>query len=184
MKNIYFSSIKKFKTDSTVWQVFFGIVFFTLSVILAVRLFHIIDQYAVNIIFLDQVGFQTPIYEHKGLWELLPGQLGPHRQGLGELVTWAVIHLSGWNTRAESYDFSRSLCACLPVACLLKIKLTGKWQITDLWFPFLFFSPIHWEHMIITPNISHSILPLLLILSMPSPGLSQISIFAPGVFWA
>ena len=164
MKNINLSSIKKFKTDSTVWQMLYGIAFCALSVLLAVRLFHIIDQYAVNIIFLDQVGFQTPIYEHKGLWELFTRQLGPHRQGLGEFVTWAVIHLSGWNTRAESFTILAVLYACLPVALLLKIKLTGKLQITDLWFPFLFFSPIHWEHMIITPNISHSILPLCLIL--------------------
>ena len=164
MKKIHLPSLKQFKPDLTACQVFYGVVFCLFSILLAIRLFCIVDQYAVNIIFEDQVGFQTPIYEHKGVWELFTRQLGPHRQGLGEFVTWAVIRLSHWNTRAESFTILAVLYGCLPVALFLKTKLIGKLQLTDLWFPFLFFSPVHWAHFTITPNISHSILPLLLIL--------------------
>jgi len=135
-----------------------------LSVILGIRLFRIVDTYAVNLIYYDQFGFMTPFFKGADPWTMFTWQHGPHRQGLGELITWVVVRLSGWDTRAESFTILAALLLSLPLAFLLKYRLVRRVQVTDLILPVIILNVYQWEQLVRTPNLSHSVLPLLLIL--------------------
>ncbi|GAP39090.1 hypothetical protein [Flexilinea flocculi] len=136
---------------------------FILSTLLARALYQLVDAYSVNIIFWDQFDFMTPFFLKQNAWTMFTWQHGPHRQGLGELLTWVVIRLSGWNTRAESFMIFGVLLLSLPPVLLLKRKLIGRFQWIDLIIPFIVLNKYQWEQFVVTPNVSHSVLPLLLI---------------------
>ena len=134
-----------------------------LFIILARRLYQLVDDYSVNIIFWDQFDFMTPFFLKQNAWTMFTWQHGPHRQGLGELITWVVVQLSGWNTRAESFMILGVLLLCLLSVLWLKRKITGRFQLIDLIIPFIVLNQYQWEQLVVTPNVSHSVLPLLLI---------------------
>lgn len=134
-----------------------------LSTLLARTLYQLLDVYSVNIIFWDQFDFMTPFFLKQNAWTMFTWQHGPHRQGLGELLTWVVVQLSGWNTRAESYMIFGVLLVSLLMVLLVKRKLIGHFQLVDLIIPFIVLNKYQWEQFIVTPNVSHSVLPLLLI---------------------
>ena len=134
-----------------------------LSTLLARTLYQLLDVYSVNIIFWDQFDFMTPFFLKQNAWTMFTWQHGPHRQGLGELLTWVVVQLSGWNTRAESYMIFGVLLVSLLMVLLVKRKLIGHFQLVDLIIPIIVLNKYQWEQFIVTPNVSHSVLPLLLI---------------------
>ncbi len=136
-----------------------------LSLALGIRLFQIADAYAVNLIYYDQFGFMTPFFMGESIWSMFAWQHGPHRQGLGELITWVVVELSGWNTRAESFTILAALVLCVPLATWLKYRVVGRLQLIDLLLPVIVLNQYQWEQLTSTPNLSHSVLPLMLLLA-------------------
>lgn len=133
------------------------------SFFLALKMFLLVDRFAVNLIFLDQFDFMIPLFPPNNVWTMFSIQHGPHRQGLGELITWIVTRLSGWNTRAEAFTIMGTLWICLPLVLLLKRKLFGCFHLMDVVIPIIVLNKYQWEQFINTPNISHSVLPLLLV---------------------
>ncbi len=147
-----------------------------LSIFMAVELYRIVDRYAVNLIYFDQFAFMTPFFKEQDAWTIFSWQHGP-RQGLGGWITWIVVQWSGWNTRAESFMILGVLLASLPLGLFLKRKLTGCFQPADLIIPLIILNKYQWSQLVLTPNVSPSVLPLLLIF------IYALAWFIPGKFW-
>jgi len=143
-------------------QAWILVLIFSLSSWMALKWYLLVDQYAVNLIYFDQFAFMTPYFEKRDAWAIFSWQHGP-RQGLGGWLTGIVVQLSGCNTRAESFMILGVLLASLPVGLFLKRKLTGSLNHWDCLFPLIILNKYQWGQVILTPNVSPSILPLLLI---------------------
>src|SRR5437870_4836586 len=76
----------------------------------ALRLFHLIDQYAVNILFWDQWDFYDPLFRNASLWDMFNYRHGPHRQGLGYFLIKWVAGISRWDSRADIFSIAVVMC--------------------------------------------------------------------------
>ena len=132
---------------------------------LLIRLLLFVNQHALNVFFWDQWDFYSPLFRGDGPWAIFSWQHGPHRQGLGMLITAALAHMSGWNCRWDSF----AVCGAMVVSAMLAIKLALKCGLglglSTLFCSVLFFNLHQCEIFVGTPNISHGALPLVLLLS-------------------
>jgi len=133
------------------------------TIVLSIRLLDFVDDYAVNVLFSDQWDFCTPLFEELGWWEIFSRQHGPHRQGIGFVLTAALYHATDWNTVAESYYIAALLILSTICLLFLRRQFPGPLDLYDLVIPILCLSLIQFETIVLTPNSSHSIFPLLLL---------------------
>jgi hypothetical protein len=132
-------------------------------VVLAVRLFRLISRYAVNIFFSDQWEFNTPtVFQHRSLWEMFRWQNGPHRQGLGALLSYAIEPHFRWNSRTESFLIGILVVIAAACALWLKSRLFGPLVLSDVCIPLIFFTPTQFGQIFVAANLAHGPLPLLL----------------------
>jgi hypothetical protein len=128
------------------------------------RLASLVLATAVNLPFQDQWDLLRPMFDGAGPWACFRLQHGPHRQGLGGLINWALYSGTGWDVRAEAW----AGCVILALAALSAIglarRLRGRLDWSDAVFPLLLMATVNWETMLLTANIAHGILPLLLTL--------------------
>ena len=74
------------------------------SALLASRLFWLLSRYAVNIFFSDQWDFNnSTLFEQHTFWQIFRWQHGPHRQGLGGVISKLLEPLFHWNSRSEAF---------------------------------------------------------------------------------
>lgn len=130
------------------------------------RLGSVVRDCAVNLPFQDQWDLLRPMFAGAGPWASFTLQHGPHRQGLGGLINWVVYTGTGWDVRAEAWTAVVILALAALAAVALAVRLRGRLAWTDAAFPLLLLAPVNWETMLLTPNISHGILPLLLTLAL------------------
>ena len=128
------------------------------------RLASLVLNTAVNLPFQDQWDLLRPLFNGEGPWANFRLQHGPHRQGLGGLIDWFLYRATGWDVRAEAWAAVVILTLAAVTAVALARRLRGRLSWTDAVFPLLLLAPVNWETMLLTPNISHGILPLLLTL--------------------
>ena len=133
-------------------------------VLLSLNLFLCVALYQANVLTWDQWDFYTPLFKDRGLWALFDFQHGPHRQGLGFVVTSWILQATHWDTRADCLWITLLLSASAGLALRLKWKITGALRWTDLWIPVLGLTLAQFEAILITPNSSHSAFPLMLML--------------------
>ena len=134
------------------------------SILLAVRMFRMVDLYAVNIFFCDQWAFNDATLFQKHSWlEIFRWQYGPHRQGLGGVLLKLYEPFIQWNSREDAFVIAGIIvCACLA-ALWLKYRLFGSIGYSDVIIPLLFFTPVQFDALIVDGvNPSHGPLPLLL----------------------
>jgi hypothetical protein len=137
----------------------------TAAVVLGIRFFTFISDYAVNVLFYDQWDFLSLFFKGTpGLGELFLYQHGPHREGLGLVVDRFLYPATDWNTRAESFLIGGCVFAAALVALLLKYRLFGRLSYGDVAIPLIFLTTAQYETFIGTPNAAYSGIPLLLIL--------------------
>ncbi|MFA5322216.1 MAG: hypothetical protein WC373_06025 [Smithella sp.] len=141
----------------------FSVLAIAFSLIIVVRWWYYIDAYSVNILFWDQWDFYTSFFENKNLWELFHLQFGPHRMGVGLLLTKAVASFSGWNTRAEDFAIGGVVSLAMIVALAIRAKLGPRLNWMDIAIPLIFLTPIQYEIFAGTPIPSHGAVPLLLL---------------------
>lgn len=139
-----------------------GIVLFV-SVLLSVRLLFFIKEHSVNLLFSDHWTYLRPMFEGGGAWDRFMYQHGPHRQGLGFLMSGFFLELSNWNVNVDSYFIGLLLCLSNVVFLHCIKRLRGHFEIWDLVFPILILSPLHYETVLLAGNSSHSIMPFFLI---------------------
>ncbi|MGA2446257.1 MAG: hypothetical protein ABSG50_12600 [Opitutaceae bacterium] len=125
-----------------------------------VRLAGFVKDNAVNLLFEDQWDFLKPLFDGKGPWDCFFWQHGPHRQGLGGLIDWFLYRVTDWDVRADAWAAVVVLTLTAIAAVALASRLRGRLSWSDAGFPLLLLGPIHWETMVLTPNLAHSILPL------------------------
>ncbi len=134
------------------------------SVILAARLFLLVSRNAVNIFYNDQWDFyDATLFQKHPLWEIFRWQYGPHRLGLGPLISKLLEPYFRWNSRGEAFLATAIVAAAAVAALYLKTRLWGRLRWFDLAIPLIFFTPAQFESLWITPNLAHGPLPLLLI---------------------
>jgi hypothetical protein len=135
------------------------------ALLLGGRLLWMINRYSVNLLYWDQWDFYTPMFQRRPLWDYFTWQHGPHREGVGFILTKGVAEATRWNSHADGYCMLAQLLASVLCALRLKNRLVGGLSALDLAIPFAVLTPANWEHFLIAPNSSHSITPLLLILT-------------------
>ena len=134
------------------------------SVILAVRLFVLVSRNAVNIFYNDQWDFyDAMLFQKHPLWEMFRWQYGPHRLGLGPLISKLWSHTFAGTAAARPFWRRPSSLPQPSAALYLKTRLWGRLRWFDLAIPLIFFTPAQFESLWITPNLAHGPLPLLLI---------------------
>jgi hypothetical protein len=130
---------------------------------LAVRLFRQVSRYAVNIFYSDQWDFNdATLFQKHSLWEMFRWQHGPHRQGVGALLSKLVEPHFQWNSRVEAFLATGIVVIAALCALYLKTRLWGPLSFSDIAIPLIFFTPAQYENLWLTPNFSHGPLPLLL----------------------
>lgn len=120
-----------------------------------------IARFQANGLFGDQWSFYQPLFEGASWWEIFNWQHGPHRQGLAFLLTAGVLELSQWDARVESLWIFLQLVAATGLALTLKRRLVGGIHILDIWIVIAGLSLVSFETILLVPNASHSIFPLL-----------------------
>ena len=137
------------------------------------RLGSLIADFAVNVPFADQWDFLAPIFEGRGPFASFLHQHGPHRQGLGGVLQWFLYAATGWDVRAEAWLAFALLSGAAILLILASVRIRGRLSVADAAYPLAILAPFHWETMLLTPNIAHSILPFffacLLVLLHTSP---------------
>ena len=129
------------------------------------RLFRLTAQHAVNIFYWDQWDFNdATIFQDHSLWEIFHWQHGPHRQGLGGLLSALVEPWFQWNSRTEAFLAASLVVVAALCGLYLKYKLFNSLSWTDAIIPIIMLSPARWDMIWATVNLSHVILPTLIIL--------------------
>ncbi|HPM43749.1 MAG TPA: hypothetical protein PLV52_07945, partial [Candidatus Omnitrophota bacterium] len=113
--------------------------------------------------FWDQWDFFDAFFGKNSIWDIFAWQHGPHRQGLGLILTKAIGQLSGWNTRIECLTIGGLVFIAMCLAIALKKRLLGRISWADVVIALIFLTPVQSEIFAMTPNMSHSAIPLMLI---------------------
>jgi hypothetical protein len=134
------------------------------AVLLSFQLIAYTSHFAVNMMFWDQWDFYRIFFEGGGVIDAFRFQHGPHRQGLGAIFIGIAASTTQWDGRADAYLVAVALIVACILALVLKHRIAGKLTLLDCWIPILFLSPSHWELLVVAPNVSHSALPLALVM--------------------
>lgn len=135
-----------------------------LAVMLSIQIIAYTAHFAVNMMFWDQWDFYRIFFDGGGIIDAFRLQHGPHRQGLGAIFIGLVASATQWDSRADAYLVAVALIVACILALVLKQRYTGRLTLLDGWIPILFLSLSHWELLIVAPNVSHSALPLALVM--------------------
>jgi hypothetical protein len=133
-------------------------------IILAARLLRLTYRYSVNIFFWDQWEFNNAtLFQKHSAWQMFRWQHGPHRLGLGPLLSKMIEPYFHWNSRVESFVACGVVILAAACALWLKKRLFGDISIWDASIPIVYFSATQYESLFINSNLAHGPLPLLLI---------------------
>ncbi|MBT5903265.1 MAG: hypothetical protein HOH58_14260, partial [Opitutaceae bacterium] len=123
-----------------------------------------VARFHVEGIYWDQWMFLEPMFKGEGGLALFTQQHGPHRQGIAFIITSWIMDWSGWDTRVEALWVASLLMVAAVMGLIWKYRLTGRLGWVDLWLPFAVLAMRQYENVILVPNASHSMFPLVLML--------------------
>jgi len=132
-----------------------------LFAVMAIRQHRLVDRYSVNMMFGDQWDFCQP-FQGDTLWGSFDHQHGPHRQGVGLLLTRVIAYYSRLNSRWDSFGLSFVLIAAAAFGLLLAYLCGLRNPLAFLPIPMLYLTGRQWEHFVCASNISHGAMPILL----------------------
>lgn len=131
---------------------------------LVVHRLHFAWTHTANVLFWDQWDIYWPLFRGEGAWELFNFQQGPHRQGLGSLLTAALAQFTAWDVRYDSLLAVVATAAACGAAVRVA-RLCGANLVLSLAaIPVFGLSLQQYELWTGPANPSHSALPLLLIM--------------------
>jgi hypothetical protein len=133
-------------------------------VVCLARLVRLVKTGAVNVPFADQWDFLLPLFRGEGPAAMFLQQHGPHRQGAGGAIQWLIYRASGWDVRAEAWLGLAILFAAAIAVVALAARIRGRLAWWDAAVVLIVLSPLHWETLLLSPNLAHSVLPLCLTL--------------------
>ena len=123
-----------------------------------------VARFQVNALYWDQWDFCAPLFRDHTWLDLFTQQHGPHRQGLGFVFSAWVMEASAWDSRVESLWIASLLVVAAGLAVIWKWRVSGRFGWLDLWLPIAALAMRQYETVIVAPNASHSIFPLVLML--------------------
>lgn len=127
------------------------------------RLYRLIDKNAINVLFYDQWDFLVPIFNQRNAWTIFSQQHGPHREGIGLIITQWLYNATAWDVRAESFMLFAFMLVALLIAFRVTYVINNKTtHAADFLLPMIFLTPRHYETFVGTPNIGYSVLPVLM----------------------
>jgi len=131
-----------------------------------VRLLRLTDRYAVNILFRDQWKFdEATLFQQHSLLEIFRWQHGPHRQGIGGVLSRVLEPLIQWNSRDEAFGILAVLLTTALLALWLKRRLIGKISYSDVIIPLIFLTPVQYQVIFEGANPSHGSIPVFLLIT-------------------
>jgi hypothetical protein len=134
------------------------------TALVAARLFRLVNRYAVNILFWDQWDFSNAtLFQKHSLWQMFRWQHGPHRQGVGAIVSWLIEPMFRWSSRAEAFLACAIFVLAALLALYLKKRLYEPITYMDVVVPLIFLTPLEYESLFGSTNLSHGPLPILLL---------------------
>ncbi len=145
-------------------RIFVTIFVSSVAAVLAVRLFALVDRYAVNVLFQDQWDFYEALFYNHSLWDIFCWQHGPVRLGIGFVCSALLAGLSQWNVRVEVFFIVVLLCLSTVTALILKVRLLGPPRWNDVAIPLMFLTPLQWDVLLVTSIPSHGVFPQLLLM--------------------
>lgn len=111
----------------------------------------------------DQWDFYIAFIRDWSFWEKFNMQFGPQRQGIGLVITGLIDNLSGWNTRWTSFIIGVFILFSTVAYVHIKKKMTENLNCFDAFIPVIILSPVQFGIFTVTPFMSHSAIPALLI---------------------
>ena len=139
-------------------------VFLLVGGLLVANIIAFVLQNAVALPFSDQWDLHQPVWQHAPVWTLIHHQHGPHRQGVFFPLTAQVLQLSHGDIRVEGLWIAAWLIVGGVLAWWLPRRFFGQWHWTDVLPLACGLSLLPNETLTTTPNLSHSIGPLVLVL--------------------
>jgi len=134
------------------------------TLLLAARLLQLVDLYAVDLLFYDQIELYEAFLDDPSAWDLFRFQHGPHRQGLPFLGTWLLAQVTDWNARADAFHVAVYILAATGLALGLRRRLFGPFVGSDVSIPLLLLTPAQYGIFVHAPNASHGAGPLVLLM--------------------
>lgn len=135
----------------------------SILLLLGVRLFALIHNHAVNILYWDQWDYYQPMFDGASWLELFRWQYGAHRQGLGFVLTRVIAELTNWNTRIESFAIGGLICLAAVAALWLKRRLFGALNVYDIAIPLIVLTTAQFQTFVGAVNPAPAAFPLLLL---------------------
>jgi hypothetical protein len=123
-----------------------------------------IARFQPNVLFMDQWDFFESLFYGGNWWDRFVHQHGPVREGLGFVVSGWILEATSLDVRYDSVWIATVLLGATVLALRLKLRMAGPLRFVDAWIPILFLSLGQFETVVSTPNASHSVVPLALIL--------------------
>ena len=136
----------------------------SLFAFLAIRQIVFVDEFAVNLMFMDQWTAYWPMFSGQGPLEMFFFQNGTLLQGVGGLLTNILARASGWNTRWDAFAASIVLVAAAMVAVRLSIGLGVRPRMALMVIPLLFFNQRQYDLFLAATCLAPSAVPLLLLM--------------------
>ncbi len=132
------------------------------TVLLGARFFWFTRSFAGTLPYMDQLELYWPFIHNPSPLSLFLYQYGPHRQGMGYILTYAVAAVSQWNIPTEiTLNALVQIGTCIALLAL-KRAVFHRWHITDIFIPLVVFSYRYTESFTIVPNISLAVFPIFL----------------------
>ena len=129
---------------------------------LAWRQDRFVARYAVNLMYWDQWDFYFPLFHHQGWWDIFVRQHGPHREGVGLMVTRVLARLGGWNSRWDAFGVSDLIIGAAALALRLAWRCGIRGGLAVAAIPLIFFNLHQYEVFVGAANLSHGAMPMLL----------------------
>jgi hypothetical protein len=131
--------------------------------VLAWRQYLLVDKFAVNLMYWDQWWYYQNLADH-GTWlSSFLFQLGPHRMGVGLLVTRILANLGSWNSRWDAFAVSFTLILAAALAWKLARRCGVRNGAALAAVPLMFLNLHGYGALTETANLSHGAMPVLLI---------------------
>lgn len=125
---------------------------------------HLVATSAVNVPFWDQWDFYTPLFQEQGPWAWFMHQHGPHRQGLGALLTGGLAQLTAWDLRGDALISLATTIASAALGVLLARRCGIGGPASAALIFALTLTTRQYELWVGPANPAHSPLPVLLLL--------------------
>jgi hypothetical protein len=130
---------------------------------LAARHLAFVNAHATNILYWDEWDFFQPLFRGDGWWATFDLQHGPHRQGVGLVLTRAMAMVSGWDSRWDALAASSLMIGAAGLGILLARRFgIPRHSLVLAAVPLLFLNVHQYESFVGAVNLSYASVPMLL----------------------